>query len=47
MGLIRPFYKLLWERKSLQRHSKNLRSITDEKVDQRRKLQYFGIEYLF
>ena len=46
--LIRPFYKFLWERKSMMRHQKHLDAITDENVEQRRKLlRYFGIEYRF
>ena len=46
--VVRPFYKLLWERESLLRHRDNLHSITDEKVDAWRELlQYMGIDCQF
>ena len=46
--VMRPFYKLLWERKSLLQHRDNIHSITDEKVAQRRDLlEYMGIDYRF
>lgn len=44
--VIRPFYKLLWERKSLLRHRENLRSLTEEKLDERRALlRMLGIDF--
>lgn len=46
--MVRPFYKLIWERESLHRHRNNLRILTDETVDQRRQLlRYMGIDYRF
>jgi hypothetical protein len=46
--VIRPFYKLLWEAKSLRRHGENLRRMEKGKLDVRRELlEYLGITYKF
>ncbi len=46
--LIRPFYKLLFERKSLKRHELNLGAITPEAMQTRQKLlNYVGLDYNF
>ena len=44
--LVRPFYKFFWERKDYARHMKNMDTITDSELEQRRKfMQYLGITY--
>lgn len=44
----RPFYKVLFERKTLRDHKRKLDSITQEKIENRRQaLRYVGIDYNF
>ena len=46
--LYRPFYKVLFELKTLGRHKRNLSAMTEEKLDERhRMLQYVGLDYNF
>ena len=46
--LIRPFYKILFERGSLKRHEVNLSTITPENMRTRRQLlNYVGLDYNF
>ncbi len=46
--LVRPFYKLLFERKSLKRHEVNLSAITPENMQTRQRLlNYVGLDYNF
>ena len=46
--LIRPFYKILFERKSLKRHEINLAVITPENMQTRQQLlNYVGLDYNF
>jgi len=46
--LVRPFYKLLFERRSLEAKKKNMDSISREKLqEQERLLQYIGLDYHF
>ena len=46
--LIRPFYKILFERKSLKRHEINLATITPENMQTRQQLlNYVGLDYNF
>lgn len=44
--LVRPFYKLIWERGSLDRHKRAVENLTQEKLDTRhRMLNYVGLDY--
>lgn len=46
--LIRPFYKVIFERKSLKRHEINLAAITPENMKTRQQLlNYVGLDYNF
>ena len=46
--LIRPFYKILFERKSLKRHEVSLAAITPENMQTRQQLlNYVGLDYNF
>ena len=46
--VIRPFYKILFERKSLKRHEINLATITPENMQTRQQLlNYVGLDYNF
>ena len=46
--LVRPVYKILFERKSLKRHEINLAAITPETMQTRRQLlNYVGLDYNF
>ena len=46
--VVRPFYKLLWERKDVARHRENLESMTQENMDQQKQLlNYVGLDYNF
>lgn len=45
---VRPFYKVLFEGKSLGRHKRNLSAMTEDRVEERhRMLQDVGLEYNF
>lgn len=44
--LVRPVFKLIWERDSLDRHKRAVENLTQEKLDERhRMLNYVGLDY--
>ena len=46
--LIRPFYKFLFERKSLQRQKQEMAVLSQENLEERhRMLRYVGLDYHF
>ena len=46
--LIRPFYKFLFERKSLQRQKQEMAALSQENLEERRRvLRYVGLDYRF
>ena len=46
--VVRPFYKVLFEFRSLGHHGRNLRAMTEENLDGRqRMLRYVGLDYNF